>query len=378
MNDARQQFGSRLMAGEPGARDGVIVAGWAACVVIIGLLARTDPALMLLIALLPLVWLGLVDLVHRAIGSTSIVKPAEPKINPLLETTLRAAARELERTSITLESLTMQQRGDVTEQAKIITNAARIMEEFNETADRSRREAVHLTVAARQTQTATQNGRGVLIQAIESMTRTHTQVEEIVATLTLLAKHVRRINEIVASVGEIATQSNFLALNAAIEAARAGEQGRSFATVAEEVRELAEQSRKAVIQIRDVLIEVHSAMEKTVNATESGAASVDNGVTFTQQAESAIARLVENLDANTSAVHNIAAAADHQAASLEELIRAIESVNRIIMQQQAGLRIADNVLQDLGRIYRELSSLSDRTVDIDKAGVNGGSDQHTS
>lgn len=369
MNNIQGRFGKQFLRGEPGARDGIIVIGWAVSIVFIGLLAHIDTPLTLLIALLPLTWIGLTELLQRTSGKVDTPKPESAVSDAVLLARLNTAALDLERAATTLQTLTTQQRGDMTEQNKIITNAARQLEEFNTSADRARREAVHLSVASRQTQSATQTGRDVLMQAIESMNRTHVQVEEIVATITLLAKHVRRINEIVTVVGEIATQSNFLALNAAIEAARAGEQGRSFATVAEEVRDLAEQSRKAVTQIRDVLAEIHSAMEKTVGATEVGASSVQNGVLLTQQAETAIAKLVGNLDANTSSVHNIAAAADHQAASLEQMIRSIDSVNRVTLQQQAGLRIAEAVTQDLSRLSRELLTLTERSGD------NGVSDQ---
>jgi PAS domain S-box-containing protein len=66
---------------------------------------------------------------------------------------------------------------------------------------------------------------------------------------TKLENNLKRINELVGTIQEIANQTNLLALNAAIEAARAGDSGRGFAVVADEVRNLAERTRETTARI---------------------------------------------------------------------------------------------------------------------------------
>ena len=71
-----------------------------------------------------------------------------------------------------------------------------------------------------------------------------------------LSERTLQVGEIIASVKDLAEQSNLLALNASIEASKAGEHGRGFAVVAMEMRNLAEQSRQAAVQIRAILQEI--------------------------------------------------------------------------------------------------------------------------
>ena len=70
-----------------------------------------------------------------------------------------------------------------------------------------------------------------------------------------------RINDMVAQILDIASQTNLLPLNASIEAARAGEQGKGFAVVAQEIGNLATNSSETAVQIQEICGDINENIE---------------------------------------------------------------------------------------------------------------------
>jgi methyl-accepting chemotaxis protein len=96
-----------------------------------------------------------------------------------------------------------------------------------------------------------------------------------VARTEELARSVRSIGTIAATIREISEQTNLLALNAAIEAARSGEQGRGFAVVAEEVRKLAERAGAATAEISRLAQAITQGVEQTLASLQHSAGRTD-------------------------------------------------------------------------------------------------------
>ena len=105
-----------------------------------------------------------------------------------------------------------------------------------------------------------------------------TQMESIGETVVRLSDQSRAIEDIIASVQDLADQSNLLAVNASIEAARAGDQGKGFAVVAHEIKTLADQSKEATEHIRTILDDTRKWVSAAVMATEQGGKAVEAGL----------------------------------------------------------------------------------------------------
>jgi len=122
--------------------------------------------------------------------------------------------------------------------------------------------------------------------------------EELAATSSELANNTQKIrgdvkdmDDIIALIMEIASQTHLLGLNAAIEAARAGDAGRGFNVVAEEIRKLAASTQT-------------SAKEVTAK----------------------LSRIKSNINALAEHVNEVSAVSEEQAATSEEINASIQQL----------------------------------------------------
>lgn len=114
---------------------------------------------------------------------------------------------------------------------------------------------------------------------------------------------IKKTNDILHFVNEVAESSNLLGLNAAIEAARAGRQGRGFAVVADEIRKLAANSAQSAKDIRVILNEIQQDTSMIVEAISSIANAGERQAASTEE----ISATMEQLTATAAELEKIAA-----------------------------------------------------------------------
>ncbi len=273
-----------------------------------------------------------------------------------LSTRIHVTADGLVRSTEAITDVTSQQAQGSSELAQLLRQTNVLMDEFLTLTDRVRERGHNVTRTAQQAAEVSGQGQLAIREAITVMVGIREQVEAIASTITTLAQLTRRIDQIINSVSEIATQSNLLALNASIEAARAGIHGRGFAIVADEVRSLSQQSTAAAQQVQAILVEIQDAVRKTIEATEAGMHQVDAGVSQTQEADQIMSRISDDVEVANAAVREIYDVIRQQAEGLEEISMNISLIDRITQQNVTSTLMVETVITNLNRLADDLQS----------------------
>jgi methyl-accepting chemotaxis protein len=268
---------------------------------------------------------------------------------------LNEAANNLSSASAEILTATTQQASGATEQSASISQTTTTVEEVKAVAEQAAMRAQEVSNASLRTVEVARNGQRSVQETIESMAQIKERVEGIAENILALSDQTQQIGEIIASVNEIASQSNMLALNASVEVARAGEHGKGFAVVAMEVRSLAEQSRQATAQVKAILSEIQKATNMTVMATEEGTKGVDKGVQLAAQAREAIEQLSSVINESAQIAAQVVAGGQQQQTGIEQIAIAMQNINQATVQGMSSTRQAENSAKNLNDLARKMT-----------------------
>ncbi len=173
-------------------------------------------------------------------------------------------------------------------------------------------------------------------ETVTGMDKVKQAMDMVSVRVTDLGERSGEIGKIVATIDDIAAQTNLLALNAAIEAARAGEQGRGFAVVADEVRKLAERSSLATGEIAVIVDGIRTGVAEAVSAMQQGSRDVQVGYKLATDAGGALDGILERSRSVARQVEQISAAAQDLQGLSGGMVDAIDRINRIVEQNAAA------------------------------------------
>lgn len=257
---------------------------------------------------------------------------------------------------------TSQVAAGAAETATALSQTTTTVQEVKQTAQVSAQKARHVSESAQRAAQVSLVGSQSVQDSTQAMEGIREQMGAIAQSIVRLSEYSQAIGEIIATVNDLAEQSNLLAVNAAIEAARAGEHGKGFGVVAQEVKSLAEQSKQATGQVRGILTDIQKATTAAVMTTEQGSKAVEIGVRQSAQAGDSIRQLSESISEAAQAATQIAASSQQQLVGMDQVALAMENIKQGSVQNVASSRQVESAAHSLHQLGQRLM----RLVEVDE------------
>jgi methyl-accepting chemotaxis protein len=267
---------------------------------------------------------------------------------------LREATGKLDHEANDILTSVTRQAATSSEQAAAITETSTTASQIAQTAKQATEHADSVIQMTQRSEELSQEGLKVVEEAVESSAALGDQVKRIAVTMADLSERTLQVSEIIATVKDLAEQSNLLALNASIEASKAGEHGRGFAVVALEMRNLAEQSKAAAGQVRAILSEIQKGTRDASLATDEGAKRAVRTVTLSRSAGEAIEGLAMVIRESALAARQIANNTRQQTIGVEQMVAAISELSSTINESADGSRTIEQGATTLTSVSRRL------------------------
>lgn len=155
-----------------------------------------------------------------------------------------------------------------------------------------------------------------VVEAEKEADKNHQKLYDLTEAMQIITDTSLKIQNIITTIEDIASQTNLLSLNASIEAARAGEAGRGFAVVADQIGKLASDSAASAVDTKALI--------------EQCISEVNNGSEITKDTVEGIQTILESIRLFGQLSHGSSQTSREQANMLNQIRVGIEQISAIV------------------------------------------------
>lgn len=184
--------------------------------------------------------------------------------------------------------------------------------------------------------------------AAKDAQKSREEINQLTDAMERITATSKEIEDIIAAIEQIASQTNLLSLNASIEAARAGEAGKGFAVVADQIGKLASDSAQSAVTTRELI-------SKSLVEIEAGNSIVERTM-------ETINEVLVNMESFAEMAAGAAQASKTQVELLQEVGSGIEQITVVVQNNSAAAEETSAVSQELSAQATNLEDMVNRFV----------------
>ena len=234
------------------------------------------------------------ELKEKYVGAFVEIKESIEKIGDKMRDTLhtmREVTQQIDSGAEQLSCAAQDLADGTTKQAMQVSDLVEVVENMTHSMEESVNEAEESVAFA--------------TKAGETVAVGNQKMEELKDAITEISKCSEQIGTIIATIDDIASQTNLLSLNAAIEAARAGDAGRGFAVVADQVKKLSEESAVAAGKTNELIATTIATVEKGIKIADETVESMEEVIVNVKAATEKMDQIAEMLHEDVEHMHKV-------------------------------------------------------------------------
>ena len=265
------------------------------------------------------------EMEERYVGIYEILKNAIQDLEIRLSETILGigdVADQVNTGAAQLAQSAQQLAEGATEQAGVIENVSNMT---NDNAEETQKAAESIETIADEAM----QGQEEIYKLIDAMDKINSTSKE--------------IENIIADIEDIASQTNLLSLNASIEAARAGEAGKGFAVVADQIGNLAANSAQSAVHTRELIAKALG--------------EVANGNRITMNTAEVLKKVLSSMDGIKENAKNSSEGSRQQAEMMKEILSGIEQFSSVIQTNSAMAQQTSATSEELTSQSETLNSM---------------------
>ncbi|HEX9154322.1 MAG TPA: phosphate/phosphite/phosphonate ABC transporter substrate-binding protein, partial [Nitrospira sp.] len=282
-------------------------------------------------------------------SAESLQNSAEETSSAILE--MNASNQEVARHTGELTSSVEDVTSSVMEMIAAIREVAGHVETLSTAAEQTSASAVQIEATVREvertakessrlSQQVSREAKDIGVRSIQETMGAMERIKDVVgrysSLVNRLGKRSEEIGTILGVIVDVTERTNLLALNASILAAQAGEHGKGFAVVADEIKALADRTAGSAQDIAKLISSVQKEAKEAVTAMTESLDAVDVGVSRSQDAGTALEKILVSSDRSADMATLIERAMTEQARGIKQVSEAIANVKQMMQQIAAA------------------------------------------